>query len=253
MNKYRIKHLIAIQLCSIVLLMLVVAGSAKAQTTSSAPLNGDRSDLRNTLAFVPRFRLSFTPTGLNVIRANNTRTNTVRRSSLSPEELTAIMEMTLGGLKSPEVDLPPASAGKPLTTVAHDDSLQGDGTSKFPLGIKLPLNLNGPLTIDDNIRAKTITSGDSFVSGLLTVDGLLRANTTSGSAVEATGGSAELGSGASGVKATGGNGQRGPGGAGVEAQGGTSQESTGGNGIEAHGADGGEELGGDGGGLWRPE
>src|SRR6185503_3899886 len=188
MNKCRNRLLIAIQLCSIVLLMLVVVGSARAQTPTPGPANDDqtstsalakddRSDMKSTLAFVPRFRLSFSPMGLNVIRANSTRASIVRRSSISSEELTAIIEMALGGLKSQGADSPPATAGKPLTTVAHDDSLQGDGTSKFPLSIKLPLNLSGSLTVDDEIRAKTFTSGDTLVSGLLTVDGLLRAKT----------------------------------------------------------------------------
>ena len=109
MNKYRIKHLIAMQLCSIVLLMLVVAGSAKAQNNiPSAPLNGDRSDLRNTLAFVPPLQTLVYACRLECHHEPTTRAPTLSDDhSLSPEELTAIMEMTLGGLKSPEVDLPP--------------------------------------------------------------------------------------------------------------------------------------------------
>ena len=187
----------------------------------------------------------------NVIEAKLGNTSVGTTTPASKLTVKEMIETTLGGLKFPDGTLQSVSAGKtPLFTVAHDETLQGDGTSVSLLGIKFPLNLNGSLTVNGDIQANTIKSGDSFVSGVLDVGSLIRAHTASGSAVEATGGSGEFDSGASGIKATGGNGQR-SGGAGVEAHGGVSQESTGGVGVEAHGADGvrsqfGDQLGGNG-------
>ena len=114
-------------------------------------------------------------------------------------DVQGMIATTLGGLKFPNGTLQPASAGAPpLFSVTHDATLQGDGTSGSPLGIKVPLNLNGSLT----------------------VNGVIQAEPSSGNAVEATGGVGKFGTGANGVNANGGVGQDGQGGVGVRAQGG---------------------------------
>ena len=106
-----------------------------------------------------------------------------------------MIETTLGGYKFPDGTIQSSAAsGK----VEHDQTIQGDGTSGFPLGIKVPLTLNGPLT----------------------VGGVIRATTPAGNAVEATGGLTEFGTGANGVDANGGQVPGQPGGVGVLAHGG---------------------------------
>ncbi|SRR6266404_4635531 len=79
MNKYRKKFLIAMQLCSIVLLALFVAASARAQTPATAPANDDRSETTGAPPFVSRFALSFVPSGLRLMPASGTRANIDRR------------------------------------------------------------------------------------------------------------------------------------------------------------------------------
>ena len=121
------------------------------------------------------------------------------------------------------------------TTVAHDATLQGDGTTTAPLGVALPLNLGGSV----NVTGDSSVSGNSSVGGSLTTGAGIKANTAAGSAIEATGGK---GGGpfpnvnGAGVKTTGGDGNTSEfGGAGVEAHGG--KGGNGGTGVEAHGGD----------------
>lgn len=227
MNKHRKKLQNAMHCCTIVFLILLVAVSARAQTSASAPATNDRSDARSLLALVSRFRRSFVPPGSRSMPANNTRTTDFNRSSVSPDRFAEMIETTLGGLKFPDGTAQNASAAKsPLFTLAHDETLQGDGTSTSPLGIKIPLILNGALSL----------------SGELTVGGLIKATSPSGNAVEANGGVNPLGNGADGVIANGGVGQGDFfGGLGVRAQGGF----PGGGGVVSTGGQGGF-LGGNG-------
>ena len=87
-------------------------------------------------------------------------------------DVQGMIATTLGGLKFPNGTLQPASAGaQPLFSVTHDATLQGDGTSGFPLSITVPLTLNGSLT----------------------VNGVIQAAPSSGNGVEATGGAGKNG------------------------------------------------------------
>ena len=121
------------------------------------------------------------------------------------------------------------------TTVTHDATLQGDGTTTAPLGIALPLNLGSSL----NVTGDSSVSGNSSVGGSLTAGAGIKATTATGSGVEATGGKGGgpfLNVNGPGVKATGGDGATNEfGGAGVEARGG--KGGTGGTGVEAHGGE----------------
>src|SRR5215470_19132230 len=75
MSKYRKKHLLAMQLCPILLLTIFVAASARSQTPAAAPANDDRSDTRSAPAPVSRFYLSPAPTGVRPMPANRARPN----------------------------------------------------------------------------------------------------------------------------------------------------------------------------------
>jgi hypothetical protein len=146
------------------------------------------------------------------------------RAELTPGEM---VETTLGGRKFPNGKLQKASVGgPPLFEVEHDATLKGDGTKAFPLGISVPLTLDGALT----------------------VDGLIKVDPATGNALEANGGDGTLGSrdGKSGVVARGGDTviQFGSGGTGVDATGGKSDDFRGGTGVNALGGDTNSSLGG---------
>src|SRR5215471_16215850 len=87
------------------------------------------------------------------------------------------------------------------TTVAHDSTLQGDGTSGFPLGVALPLILTGSGGASGVIQATNQTIGGS---GLLGIGGNSSNTSPAGH----------------GLVGFGGNGDNAPGGLGVEAEGG---------------------------------
>ena len=76
MNKYRNKLLIAMQLCSIVLLTSFGAASARAQTPSGARR---RNDMVSAPSFVSRFSLSFAPSGFRPMPADTARINIDKR------------------------------------------------------------------------------------------------------------------------------------------------------------------------------
>jgi hypothetical protein len=122
----------------------------------------------------------------------------------------------------------------PKIGLAHDGTLQGDGTSTAPLGVALPLNLGGSV----NVTGDSSVSGNSSVAGSLTAGGI-KVTSATGNAVEATGGKGGgpfINVNGPGIKTTGGDGTTSElGGAGVEAHGG--KGGNGGSGVEAHGGD----------------
>jgi hypothetical protein len=79
MNQHRKKRLIATRLCSIALLTLFVAASARTQTPSIAKANDDPGDTTGVPPFLSRFTLSFVPSGLPLIPPNGKRTNNGQR------------------------------------------------------------------------------------------------------------------------------------------------------------------------------
>jgi hypothetical protein len=81
----------------------------------------------------------------------------------------------------------PSGGGKPLTTVTHDATLVGDGTSGSPLSIAPSPTVSGSLTVAGDIQAKNIVSTNSTVNGALTVNGDIQANAIVGDTVTANG------------------------------------------------------------------
>ena len=74
MNEYRRKLQIPMRICSIVLLTSFVAASARAQTPATAPANDDRCETTSAPPFLPRFPLSFAPSGLGLMPPSAMRT-----------------------------------------------------------------------------------------------------------------------------------------------------------------------------------
>jgi hypothetical protein len=73
MNKYRKKPVIALQLGSIVLVALLVAGSARAQTLAPESATDDGSDATDPVSFVSSLSLSFAASGLHPMPATGVR------------------------------------------------------------------------------------------------------------------------------------------------------------------------------------
>ena len=142
-----------------------------------------------------------------------------------------VIEMLVGGLKFPDGTLQ-STAG--LTTVSRDDTLEGDGTQASPLGISVPLILNGQSGVHGVIQA---TNTSDFGTGVVGYGG------SSGSGVAGIGAIAVFGIGGKGVIGQGGF-CLDAGGIGIDAIGGNSGND-GGEGLRATGG-GSNILGGDG-------
>ena len=171
-------------------------------------------------------------------------------TTLPTSQLTVngVIEMLSGGgIKFPDGTLQTTSG---LATVSRDATLKGDGTQASPLGLSVPLILNGQLGVRGVIQAtNTATTGIGVVGN----------GGVSGSGVVGIGANAGTGFGGRGVTARGGGSSGFVGGIGLEALGGTGVDSggegaratggtgslVGGNGIDATGGVGGA-LGGDG-------
>jgi hypothetical protein len=213
-NKSRRTLHILMQLSSLCLIALIVT-SAFAQVPSSTQTKNGRIDSRNSLAVATNFSLSVAPWESS--RMSDSGTPTASRSTAS-DSIVGMIKTTLGGLKFPDGTVqagkssPPVPGG-PLFVVTHDETLQGDGTKGSPLGITVPLLLNGSLT----------------------VTGIITASPDAGNAVEATGGVDSRGNGAIGVNANGGKGGAGNGGTGIVTRGGDSTGSLGGGGLIGEG------------------
>src|SRR5262249_33489411 len=133
------------------------------------------------------------------------------------------------------------AAPNALTTIAHDATLTGNGTSGMPLGVALPLILKGSGGLDGVIQATNqIAGGD----GLLAVGSDATSTFGGGTGVHGVGGSGDHGG--DGMFAVGGHSISQAGGFGLIAGGGSSETRSGGYGIESFG--GGGSGGGQGGG-----
>ncbi len=169
-----------------------------------------------------------------------------------------MIEITLGGLKFPDGTVQTTSAAGALFSVAHDLTLQGNGTSGSPLGVAVPLALTGSSSPTELVRVlNTATSGAGVFGGGgpggtgVKAAGGKSTGARGGGGVEATGGDSTVDGGGVGVSATGGDGNDFGGrgvlatggngivpGPGVEAAGGVSTSGNGGNGVNALGGNG---------------
>jgi hypothetical protein len=167
-----------------------------------------------------------------------------------------MIEITVGGLKFPDGTVQTTSAAGALFSVAHDATLQGNGTASVPLGVAIPLNLFGSnaaaalLAVQNDgdggigVRVQGGNSGGG-AGGFGIVSSGGSGLTFGGTGVFAQGGDGNLlsgsgviargGNGATGVAATGGGSSNSDGGDGVLAEGGSSLDGTGGRGVTAAG------------------
>ena len=84
------------------------------------------------------------------------------------------IQTTLGGLKFPDGTVQTTAAVNGLTSIFHDPTLKGDGTSGSPLGLAVPLFLNGSttagsaiLTVGNDGAGDAIRGGSVFGSGVV--------------------------------------------------------------------------------------
>ena len=127
-----------------------------------------------------------------------------------------MIETTLGGYKFPDGTVQ-TTAG--LTSIFHDETLTGGGTSVSPLRVAVPLSLIGATPFS----VLTINNSNNLGSGF------------GGNGVESVGGSSNAGTGGSGIAAAGGRSDSGFAGEGVFAQGGFSADGISGTGVFARG------------------
>jgi hypothetical protein len=135
------------------------------------------------------------------------------------------IESTLGGYKFPDGTLQTTAAVSGLQAITHDATLQGNGTGSSPLGLAVPLTLNGPsgslLFFGNGMQVEgSHAPGGTGAHGLKVFagNGLVGGNgviaiagdsvgVIGGTAVEARGGHiTDLGFGGHGVRAVGGDG-----------------------------------------------
>jgi hypothetical protein len=172
----------------------------------------------------------------------------------SPLTIQGMVETTLGGYKFPDGTVQTTAA---LSSVFHDATLKGNGTSAQPLGIAVPLTLKGTgqstlgpvgvLNVFNTGAANTSAGiyssgldedgGSRFAgTGVIAVGGSGSDEAFGGTGVRAGGGKSEGGIGGDGVSAIGGTGNSG--GAGVSAIGGRADLSFGGIGVVGQGGTG---------------
>jgi hypothetical protein len=165
-----------------------------------------------------------------------------------------IESMGAGGVKFPDGTIQTSSASGALTFVNHDTSLIGGGTAMTPLGVNLPLDLNGgffPFIVratNTHVGDGVLASGGPSTSspggnGVIGVGG--NSNSSGGGGgVIGRGGLSDSDSGGDGVTARGGGSTSGFGGNGVDARAGGSASGLGGKGVDARGGDSTSSVGG---------
>ena len=184
-----------------------------------------------------------------------------------------MIETTLGGYKFPDGTVQTTAAVSGLTSIIHDASLRGNGTSGSPLGIAVPLSLTanatGPFGVVVDVANTSATGiggtgmrvqggGGTFAGNGINVfggKGVINGGRgvfasggiggLGGTGVETRGGSGGSGGGGRGLDAVGGNSDTGNGGTAVHAIGGESTNLFGGSGVFASGGDG-DSFGGTG-------
>ena len=134
-----------------------------------------------------------------------------------------------GGFQFPDGTVQTTSAAGSLSAVTHDSTLVGNGTAGSPLGVAVPLTLEG-----SGLQILHIINNGTAGRGM-TVNG-----GPQGTGLFASGGDSDKGDGRTGVIGVGGSSRNGGGGSGVTAQGGDSfgAGNSAGSGILAFGGEG---------------
>jgi hypothetical protein len=152
----------------------------------------------------------------------------------SPLTVNGMIETTADGVKFPDGSTL-SSAGGLLTSVVRDETLKGNGTGAFPLGVAVPLILTGE--VDNGNGVITVTNTAAGGPALFSVGGLASATIGGGSGVLALGGTgAATSPGGVGIVGFGGSASSSSGGTGGSLIGGVSTAGNGGDGLFAVGA-----------------
>jgi trimeric autotransporter adhesin len=152
-----------------------------------------------------------------------------------------MIETTLGGYKFPDGTVQ-TTAG--LASVFHDATLKGNGTSASPLGVAVPLTLQGSQTgVGSPILQVTNTGNNgSAINGFAgNGDG-----TPGGNGVTGLGGNSNSGEGGAGIIGAGGTTDSGPAGTGIVGFGGNTVSGVPGPGVQAFGGSSANRRAGDG-------
>ena len=253
MNK--IRKIISIATMTASLLASAFAQSPQQQTASSNTKGqtGAAAAIGNTPGRIVKFTGNKSIGDSNITEDDSGKIGIGTTLPTSQLTVNGVIEMLSGGgIKFPDGTLQ-TTAG--LATVSGDATLKGDGTQASPLGLRVPLILNGPLGVRGVIQAtNTATTGLGVVGngggsgsgvagfgannsngfggrGMSARGGI---SVTGGIGIDALGGQGQL-TGGEGVRATGGQGNS-DGGNGVNATGGIG--AVGGDGVTATGGDG---------------
>ena len=288
MNKLRNNPFIATQLCSLLLGMVFIVASAQAQAPAAAA-NDNRSNATRVQAFAPRYRLSLMPAGFRLMPTTSTRTGVGSRStgiSLMPMAAVPNLQVmgggTLGRLtkwtgftssnssigdstifedKFGNVGIGTDTPTSRLTvngtiqasggvSIIHDTTLTGNGTAAMPLGVSVPLILNGSSPFPNGVIQATnsalfgrgvVGNGGAGGPGVQGRGGPATGTSAPGNGVVGGGGESSDNNqqGGTGVVGTGGgNTGGGEGGVGVFGRGGQTSGTRGGTGVFGQGAEG---------------
>ena len=241
----RILHTILLAVIAAFLLVFSPEQGRSQQPSSTKSKAGTAAQNDNTPGRIAKFTGSKSVGDSNITEDDSGKIGVGTTTPTSPLTVQGMIETTLGGYKFPDGTVQ-TTAG--LASVFRDSTLKGDGTQASPLGVSVPLILNGQLGIRGIIQATNtsvtgigvVGNGGSSGSGVAGIGGN-SVNGFGGRGVTARGGSSVLGG--IGIEALGGSGNS-SGGEGVRTTGGDSNL-VGGNGMNATGGSGGV-LGGDG-------
>jgi hypothetical protein len=137
-----------------------------------------------------------------------------------------------------------ATGGSGIPAVAHDATLQGDGTPATPLAVAVPLPFSGSIPSDALLVVQNTANGGQGVRGIGGDDIGSGGTGFAGTGVGGRGGLSDSGPGGFGVLGTGGDSTSNTGGTGVRGRGGLSDSGFGGVGVRAIGGDSASGSGG---------
>ena len=166
--------------------------------------------------------------------------DSIATQSTQKLSIAGMVEASLFGFQFPDGSVQTTAAVTGLQSVAHDFTLEGDGTGASPLGVSVPLFLNSHLPGPASALDARGGSSSFQVAGIgVTARGGEGGNLGGGAGLLSFGGKGSFSAGGNGVEATGGQGSgsetQDVGGHGVVATGGRSTNSRGGNGLVATG------------------
>jgi hypothetical protein len=132
-----------------------------------------------------------------------------------------MIQTTLGGYKFPDGTVQTTSAANALLSVSHDTTLTGNGTIASPLGVAVPLTLQGSQTgVSFPILQVTNTGNNGSAINGFAGNGIN--GTAGGNGVTGLAGNSDSGEGGAGIVGVGGNTDSGTGGPGASVFGGSS-------------------------------